>query len=47
MPITKVSGMQIGNGRVGDITRKLHTLYWEKHTDEKWSTSIDDILSSD
>ena len=47
MPITKVSGMQIGNGRVGDITRKLHKLYWEKHTDEKWSTSIADILSSD
>jgi branched-chain amino acid aminotransferase len=47
MPITKVSGMQIGNGRVGDITRQLHTLYWEKHTDEKWSTSIADILSSD
>ena len=47
MPITKVSGMQIGNGRVGDITRQLHKLYWEKHTDEKWSTSIADILSSD
>ena len=47
MPITKVSGMQIGNGRVGDITRKLHKLYWKKHTDEKWSTSIADILSSD
>ena len=47
MPITKVSGMQIGNGNVGDITRQLHKLYWEKHTDEKWSTSIADILSSD
>ena len=47
MPITKVSGIQIGNGRVGDITRQLHKLYWEKHTDEKWSTSIADILSSD
>tara|TARA_B100000579_G_scaffold259440_1_gene213710 strand:- start:381 stop:1292 length:912 start_codon:yes stop_codon:yes gene_type:complete len=47
MPITKVSGIQIGNGSVGDTTRKLHKLYWEKHTDEKWSTSIADILSSD
>ena len=46
MPITKVSGIQIGNGSVGDITRQLHKLYWEKHTDEKWSTSIADILSS-
>ena len=47
MPITKVSGIQIGNGSVGDITRQLHKLYWEKHTDENWSTSIADILSSD
>ena len=47
MPITKVSGIQIGNGSVGDITRQLHKLYWAKHTDENWSTSITDILSSD
>ena len=47
MPITKVSGIQIGNGSVGDITRQLHKLYWEKHTDENWSTSITEILSSD
>ena len=44
MPITKVSGMNIGNGSVGDITRALHTLYWEKHIDDNWSTSIDDLL---
>ena len=47
MPITKVSGKEIGKGIVGRLTRKLHKLYWEKHTDEKWSTSIADILSSD
>ena len=47
MPITKVSGKEIGKGSVGRLTRKLHKLYWEKHTDEKWSTSIADILSSD
>ena len=47
MPITKVSGKEIGKGSVGRLTRKLHKLYWEKHTDEKWSTSISDILSSD
>ena len=44
MPITKVSGKEIGKGSVGRLTRKLHKLYWEKHTDEKWSTSIADIL---
>ena len=46
MPITKVSGIHIGNGRVGHITRQLHKLYWEKHTDDNWSTSISDILTN-
>ena len=46
MPITKVSRIQIGNGSVGDITRQLHKLYWEKHTDDNWSTSISDILTN-
>ena len=46
MPITKVSGKKIGNGVVGDITRALHTLYWQKHIDDNWSTSIDDLLST-
>ena len=47
MPITKVSGMKISNGNVGNITRQLHKLYWEKHTDENWSTSIAEILAID
>lgn len=44
MPITKVSGKDVGNGSVGNLTRKLHKLYWEKHTDDSWSTSVSDIL---
>jgi branched-chain amino acid aminotransferase len=43
MPITKVSGNQVSNGGVGSITRQLHKLYWVKHTDDGWSTSITDI----
>ena len=43
MPITKVSGNQVSNGGVGNITRQLHKLYWSKHTDDSWSTSITDI----
>ena len=46
MPITKVSGEHVSSGSVGNITRQLHKLYWKKHSDEKWSTSIADILSS-
>ena len=44
MPITKVSGKEIGKGSVGNLTRQLHKLYWEKHSDDSWSTSITDIL---
>ena len=46
MPITRVSGQEIGNGKVGSLTRQLHKLYWEKHSDDSWSTSITDILSN-
>jgi len=44
MPITKVNGKDVGNGSVGNLTRKLHKLYWEKHTDDSWSTSVTNIL---
>ena len=46
MPITKVGGNQVSNGNVGNITRQLHKLYWEKHTDEKWSESLKSILNT-
>ena len=46
MPITRVSGKEIGKGSVGNLTRQLHKLYWEKHNDDSWSTSISDILTN-
>ena len=46
MPITKVSGKEIGKGSVGNLTRQLHKLYWQKHSDDSWSTSISDILAN-
>ena len=46
MPITRVSGQEIGKGSVGSLTRQLHKLYWEKHSDDSWSTSISDILTN-
>ena len=33
MPITKVDGKLIDLGKVGNITRKIHKIYWDKHTD--------------
>ena len=46
MPITRVSGQEIGKGSVGNLTRQLHKLYWQKHSDDSWSTSISDILTN-
>ena len=33
MPITKINGLPIGRGTPGEITRKLHKTYWDKHSD--------------
>ena len=46
MPITRVSGQKIGDGKVGSITRELNNLYWEKHSNDSWSDSVIDILNS-
>ncbi len=46
MPITKVSDKEIGKGSAGNLTRQLHKLYWQKHSDDSWSTSISDILTN-
>jgi branched-chain amino acid aminotransferase len=45
MPITKINGILIGHGSPGEITRKLHKTYWDKHSDPEWSVSKDDLLS--
>ena len=45
MPITKINGKLIGHGSPGEITRKLHKAYWDKHSDPEWSVSKDDLLS--
>ena len=39
------NGILIGQGSPGDITRKLHKTYWDKHSDPEWSVSKDDLLS--
>ena len=44
MPITKVNGELIADGKAGINTRKFHKIYWEKHKDPVWSISIDEIL---
>ncbi|WOS66885.1 MULTISPECIES: aminotransferase class IV [Sinorhizobium] len=40
MPVTQVDGSAVGDGKVGDVTRQLMDLYWQKHSDPAWSTAI-------
>ena len=35
MPVTRLDGRQLGDGRPGPISRRLHDLYWQRH-DEGW-----------
>ena len=44
IPITKINGKKVGNGKPGKITNKIKKLYWEKHVDPEWSESVDDLL---
>ncbi|MCP4329574.1 MAG: branched-chain amino acid transferase [Alphaproteobacteria bacterium] len=41
MPVTRVDGGAIGDGRPGPVTRELTELYWRKHDDPAWTTPID------
>ncbi|MHA6684022.1 aminotransferase class IV [Mesorhizobium sp. A556] len=40
MPVTRVDGAAIGDGKVGPITRHLTKLYWDKHADPDWSMPV-------
>ena len=44
MPITKINGKKVGLGNFGEITRKFHKIYWDKHFDPNCSVSIKNIL---
>ena len=44
MPITKINGQLIGQGKPGEITRKLHKAYWEKHSNPAWSQTVNELL---
>ena len=44
IPITKINGKKINNGKIGKVTSILKNLYWEKHTDPQWSQSVDELI---
>ena len=41
IPVTRIDGHQVSNGDPGPLTRRLITLYWEKHNDPAWSLGVD------
>jgi branched-chain amino acid aminotransferase len=40
MPVTRIDGAAVADGRPGPITRRLIDLYWQKHSDPAWSTPV-------
>ena len=41
MPVTRIDGRPIGDGKPGRITGRLTELYWAKHDDPAWTTPVD------
>lgn len=40
IPVTRVDGRELGDGRPGPITRRLREAYWEAHADPRWSEPV-------
>lgn len=43
MPVTRLDGVAVGDGRPGPLTRRLIDAYWEKHRDPAWSTAVAEL----
>ncbi len=41
MPVTRIDGEAIGDGKPGPMTGRLTELYWAKHDDPAWVTPVD------
>jgi len=41
MPVTRIEGNPVGDGRPGPLTGRLTSLYWAKHDDPDWTTAVD------
>ena len=40
MPVARLDGQPVGNGRMGGITSKVRTRYWDLHTDPEFSFPV-------
>ena len=41
MPVARLDGAPVGEGKPGPMTGRLIELYWAKHEDPAWTTSVD------
>ncbi len=41
MPVTRIDGAPVGDGKPGALTQRLTALYWAKHTDPAWTTPVE------
>ena len=41
MPVTRISGQAVGDGRPGKLTAKLNQAYWALHDDPEYSVAVD------
>jgi branched-chain amino acid aminotransferase len=41
MPVTRISGEQVGDGRPGDLTTKLNDAYWALHDDPELNIEVE------
>jgi branched-chain amino acid aminotransferase len=41
MPVTRIDGAPVGDGKPGALTARLTALYWAKHTDPAWTTPVE------
>ena len=44
MPVTKLDGEPVGDGRPGKVTTLLRRRYWDAHTEERWTTAVDYLI---
>ncbi|MCT7374590.1 aminotransferase class IV [Chelativorans salis] len=40
MPVTRIDRAPVADGRVGPVTKRLSSLYWEMHSADEWSTPV-------
>lgn len=41
MPVTSLDGHPVGKGTTGELTHRIHDVYWAAHEDEDWTTPVD------